>query len=132
MNTTYWRNKIMNDMYRSGDNEFWIGLSSTEPTVGGGNVTEPIGNGYSRVQITSFTQAEMGIIKNTDDIVFPTSEGTWFPADHLATHWVLFDGDDDSANVLSSGTLEVPIGIWANTIVRIGEERVIITLIDET
>lgn len=130
MNTQYWRNKIMDDMYGAVSNQFWIGLSSTAPTDAGGGVTEPSGNGYTRVRINSFTQAADGAVKNAADIVFPISTGTWFPADHLATHWVVFDGSSASAHVLSSGTLETPIGIWKNTVVTIGAERVIITLMD--
>lgn len=132
MNTSYWRNKIMDDMYGSASNEFWIGLSSSAPTEAGGNVTEPAGNGYARVQISAFTAASNGAVKNSADIVFPISTGTWFPADHLATHWVVFDGSGASAHVLSSGTLETPIGIWKNTVVTIGSQKVVITLLDYT
>ena len=93
-------------------------------------MTEPSGNGYERVRINAFTAANAGAVKNAADIVFPISTGTWFPADHLATHWVVFDGSGASAHVLSSGTLEVPIGIWKNTVVTIGANKVVITLMD--
>lgn len=132
MNTSYWRNKIMDDMYGAVENQFWVGLSSSAPTDAGGNVTEPVGNGYSRVQIPTFTQAVNGTVKNASDIVFPISTGTWFPADSLATHWVVFDGSGANAHVLSSGTLEVAIGIWKNTVVTIQAEKVIISLMDYT
>ena len=131
MNTTYWRNKIMDDMYQaSSGNSFYIGLSSTTPTKAGGNVTEPSGNGYARVQIAAFTTASDGSIENTADIVFPISTGTWFPADHLATHWVMFDGAGANAHVLSAGTLETPIGIWKNTTITIAAGKVVVTLSD--
>ena len=130
MNTIYWRNKIMDDMYGAASNQFWVGLSSTAPTAAGGNVTEPVGNGYSRVQIPVFTAADDGTVKNRDDIVFPISTGTWFPADGLATHWVVFDGSGSNAHVLSSGTLEVAIGIWKNTVVTITANKVVISLMD--
>lgn len=130
MNTTYWRNKIMDDMYGSVSNQFWVGLSSTAPTDAGANVTEPSGNGYARVQINGFTSANAGAVKNANDIVFPISTGTWFPADGLATHWVIFDGSGVSAHVLSSGTLEEPIGIWKNTVVTIAANKIQITLAD--
>lgn len=131
MNTTYWRNKMMNDVYGSASNTFYIGLSSTAPNDNGGNVTEPVGNGYARAQITSFSQANNGAVRNATNITFPISTGTWFPADGLATHWVIFDGATSSAHVLSSGTLEVPIGIWKNTVVTIAAQKVIITLLDD-
>lgn len=132
MNTSYWRNKIMDDMYGAVENQFWVGLSSSAPTDAGGNVTEPVGNGYSRVRIPTFTQAVDGTVKNASDIVFPISTGTWFPANSLATHWVVFDGSGANAHVLSSGTLEVAIGIWKNTVVTIQAEKVIISLMDYT
>ena len=133
MNTTYWRNKIMDDTFQAASgNVFYIGLSSSTPTASGANVTEPTANGYERVQISSFTQASDGSIENTSDIVFPVSTGTWFPASQLATHWVLFDGPGASAHLLSAGTLEEPIGIWKNTTVTIGAGRVVITLTDAT
>ena len=132
MNTSYWRNKIMDDMYGAVENQFWVGLSSSAPTNAGGNVTEPVGNGYSSVQIPTFTQAVDGTVKNASDIVFPISTGTWFPANSLATHWVVFDGSGANAHVLSSGTLEVAIGIWKNTVVTIQAEKVIISLMDYT
>ena len=117
-------------MYGAASNQFWVGLSSSTPTVEGGNVTEPVGNNYSRVRVNSFTAADNGVIKNVQDIVFPISTGTWFPADSLATHWVMFDGSGSSAHVLSSGTLEVPIGIWKNTVVTIGAQKLVMTLMD--
>jgi len=131
MNTTYWRNKVMNSVYQAASgNTFYIGLSSSTPTAAGGNVTEPSGNGYARVQISGFSSASDGSVHNTSDIVFPLSTGTWFPADRLATHWVVFDGAGAGAHVLSAGTLEVPIGIWKNTTVTIGSGKVVITLTD--
>ena len=130
MNTTYWRNEIMNSIYRDANRNYYIGLSSTKPTVAGGNVTEPVANGYQRVKITQFTQANNGAVQNAQDIVFPLSTGTWFNEQHLAAYWVLFDGSDSNAHVISSGTLETPIGIWKNTIVTIAAGKVIITLLD--
>jgi len=131
LNTTYWRNKVMDSVYGSSSgNSFYVGLSSTAPTDAGGNVTEPSGNGYARVKISSFTAANAGAVKNAAAVVFPTSNGTWFPANALATHWVIFDGAGSSAKVLSSGTLEQSIGIWKNTTVTIAAGEIVLTLSD--
>lgn len=133
MNTTFWRNKIMDSVYQAASgNQFYIGLSSSTPTDAGTNVTEPAGNGYARVRISAFTQAANGAISNASDIVFPVSTGTWFPETRLATHWVMFDGTGANAHVLSSGTLEEPIGIWKNTTITIETGKVVITLNDAT
>jgi len=130
MNTTFWRNEIMDSIYGDANRDYYIGLSSTTPTVAGGNVTEPVANGYARVKITAFTQAVDGSVKNAQPIVFPLSTGTWFNEEHLATHWVMFDGAGANAHLISSGTLEQPIGIWKNTVVTIAENKVVITLLD--
>ncbi len=131
MNTTFWRNKVLDSVYQAASgNSFYIGLSSTAPTDAGGNVTEPSGAGYARVQISGFSTAANSAVHNTADIVFPTSTGTWFPLNAPATHWVMFNGSGSGAHVLSSGTLEEPIGIWKNTTVTIATGKVVITLTD--
>ena len=131
MNTTYWRNKVLDDSYQAASgNTFYIGLSSTTPTDAGGGVTEPSGNAYARVQISGFSAASNSSIHNTADIVFPTSTGTWFALNAPATHWVMFDGSGANAHLLSSGTLEEPISILKNTTVTIASGKVVITLTD--
>lgn len=131
MNTNYWRNKIMNSMYGSSSgNTFYLGLSSSEPTKAGANVTEPSGGGYARARITGFTTASNGSVSNSGSISFPESEGIWFPATRLAAYWVVFDGLGNNANVLSSGTLATPIGVWDNTVISIPPGNIVITLTD--
>lgn len=131
MNTTYWRNTVLDSVYQSASgNTFYIGLSSTTPTDAGGNVTEPSGNAYARVQISGFSIAANGSTQNTASITFPTSTGTWFPLNAPATHWVMFDGAGNGAHLLSSGTLEEPISILKNTTVTIASGKVVITLTD--
>ena len=131
MNTTYWRNTIMTAIYGgSSGRSYYVGLSSTTPTASGTNVTEPTGNNYSRVQITSFTTPNNGSVSNSAALVFPTSSGVWFPGNTPATHWVLYDGNSSGAHLLSAGTLESAIGIYKNTTVTIPAGEVVITLTD--
>lgn len=130
MNTTFWRNEIMDSIYGDANRDYYIGLSSTKPTVAGGNVTEPVANGYARVKINQFTASSDGTVRNAQDIVFPLSTGTWFNEEHLAGYWVMFDGAGANAHLISSGTLETPIGIWKNTVVTIAANKVVITLTD--
>lgn len=130
MNTNYWRNEIMDSIYGDANRDYYIGLSSTEPTAQGGNVSEPVANGYARVKINQFSASQDGSVRNAADIVFPLSTGTWFDENHLATHWVLFDGNGANAHLISAGTLETPIGIWKNTVVTIAAQKVVITLLD--
>lgn len=131
MNSTYWINKVMSTMYpSSGATGFYLGLSSTKPTAAGGNVTEPSGNNYSRVQVTAFTTPANGVIKNKNAISFPQSSGIWFPPTAKASYWVLFDGTGASAHVLSSGAINEPLTVWGNAVITIAAQAISITLTD--
>lgn len=129
MNSTYWLNKVMSTMYTNGSVSFYLGLSSTKPTKDGSGITEPSGNNYSRVRIASFTAPKNGVVKNTAAIEFPSSSGVWFDSPKAA-YWVLFDGSDTSAHMLSYGELDEPKTIESNTIVTIAAETLSITLTD--
>lgn len=85
MNTTYWLNNIMSTMYTNNATGFYVGLSSSEPTVAGAGFTEPSGGNYSRVKIASFTAPTNGVVKNGAAITFPQSSQTWFESDAKAT-----------------------------------------------
>lgn len=129
MNSTFWLNKIMKTMYT--DNSiFYIGLSSTEPAADGTNVSEHVGDNYSRIAVNGFTEPDNGVVKNINDLVFPKSTGVWFEATDKAKYWVLFDGEDSNANVLSSGLLDEAKTIESNTTVTITAGTLSVTLTD--
>ena len=130
MNSTYWLNKIMDTMYTNATTEFWIGLSSTKPSQDGTGVSEPSGGNYARVQITEFSVANNGTIKNINAIEFPRSTAQWFDSTAKATYWVLFDGNTTEANLLSCGELDEPKTIESNTAITIAAETLSITLTD--
>lgn len=69
----------------------YFGLSTTTPTVSGGNVTEPSGNGYARVAVanntTNFAAASASVKANSTAIVWPTPTGSW----GTLTHTVMYD-----------------------------------------
>lgn len=136
MNTQFWVNKIMDTMYTSNaENEFWIGLSSTLPSsADGSGVSEPDtdGTGYVRQQITSFSEPDAGVVKNTEAIVFPMSLTTWFPSESKAAYWVLFDGDTSAAHVISAGALNEPKTIESETQITIAAGSLSIALTDYT
>lgn len=82
MTTTYFLNAIMGNVFHSKSDPaipaaYYIGLSSTTPSMDGSNVTEPSGNGYQRVQVTNLSEPTSGEIYNTTDIEFPESTGDW-------------------------------------------------------
>lgn len=130
MNSTHWLNKIMDTMYTSNDAEFYIGLSSTAPSKDGTGVTEPSGGNYARVKVTGFTAPDNGMVKNTSALEFPRSTAVWFESTAKATYWVLFDGAETGANVLSSGNLDEAKTIESNTVITIAANTLSITLTD--
>lgn len=130
MNSTYWLNKIMDTMYTSSSNEFYVGLSSTLPSRDGTGVSEPTGGNYSRVKITNFTAPENGTIKNSSVLEFNRSSATWFDSNNKARYWVLFDGNSSSSSLLSCGELDEGKTIESNTTITIAAETLSITLTD--
>lgn len=120
MTSTYWKNHIMNDVYKKAGAEFWIGLSSSEPTVAGDGVTEPAESaGYHRVQITRFSNPSNGGISNLDSITFPKSRDVWFPDSSKAAYWVIFDSQDAGAHVLCWGNLITQLAVLSYSTVTI-------------
>lgn len=130
MNSLYWINTIMSTMYSDNARVFYVGLSSTQPNSDGSGVSEPVGNGYSRVRVASFTSPVSGRVSNTNDLEFNRSTDTWFTDSNKAAYWVLFDGDGEGANVLSFGLLDEPKCIESNTVVKIAANSLSITLSD--
>lgn len=130
MNSTLWLNKIMDTMYTSNSAEFYIGLSSTMPEKNGTGVTEPSGGNYARVKVDAFTSPDNGMVKNVNALEFNRSTGVWFDSNNKAQYWVLFDGANSGANVLSSGNLDEAKTIESNTVITIAAETLSITLTD--
>jgi hypothetical protein len=69
----------------------FIGLSTTEPTDAGSNVTEPSGGSYARVEIanngTNWVAASAGEKTNANDIDFAAATSLW----GTVGWWVLYD-----------------------------------------
>jgi len=57
----------------------WMALSTTNPTADGLGVTEPVGNNYSRITITGWTQALSTdtFLTNTNIVQWSPLTGTW-------------------------------------------------------
>lgn len=84
-----------------------VALSTANPGEDGAGLAEPSGNNYARVATTgaswnAATSADPSVVTNATQILFPTPSGSW----GLCTHFALMDGD--TANVIASGTLDVP------------------------
>lgn len=69
-----------------------LGLSSTTPTKGGSNVTEPSGGNYARKQVApaSFNAAANGACENNADITFNQASADWLSGANI-TYVVFFD-----------------------------------------
>lgn len=130
MNSLYWINTIMSTMYSDSTRVFYVGLSSTQPASDGSGVSEPVGNGYSRVKVASFTSPVVGRVSNTNDLEFNRSTDIWFNDNNKAAYWVLFDGEGENANVLSFGLLDEPKCVESNTVVKIAANSLSVTLSD--
>ena len=131
MLTYYTANKFLNVLSAlssgvSFTNSIYVGLSTTTPTAGGGNVTEPTGNGYARVLLGNTGQSLTqkmdtpadGAVTNKEIIYFPEATGSW----GTLTHCCIFDHPTDG-NLLAFAELSTPITPTANTIpiIRTGE-----------
>ena len=131
MITDYAANKVLNAMFgktssASIGSTCYLGLSSTEPTKTGMNVTEPSGNGYSRVLIgnssQSYTQlmgnADEGAITNSEEIHFNAATGSWGTLNYA----VVYDAATGgyllaSGKILNSSGVETSITPTANSVV---------------
>ena len=115
MTTTYFANCIMGNLFKTNTNPglpsvFYIGLSTTEPTTGGANVTEPADTAYSRVKLTSLSAPVDGVIYNTEQIGFADSTVDW----GTITHFVIYDAQT-GGNLLVYNTLDKQRTVYADS-----------------
>ncbi len=94
---------------------YYVGLSTTTPTNTGGNVTEPVGNGYARVAVpndaANWPAAVNRAKSNGAAVTFPTATASW----GTITHFVLYDAA--TAGVFRAwGDLGTATAVGANTI----------------
>lgn len=83
----------------------YAALSTTTPTDAGGNVTEPSGNAYARVQVpaSSWASAASGSIATSADVSFPqASGGNWGTITHVVLYDALTTGNPLVVAALSS------------------------------
>lgn len=130
MNTIYFLNQVMGNVFRSRTNppisdQYFLALSSTEPSIDGNGVTEPerMGTGYERVEIDCFSEPVNGTIVNTDDITFPESLAPW----GVMTHYAIYDAAE-GGNLLIYDALTLSRIVETNTVVAIKPENLKLTL----
>ena len=101
----YWENKILNHIFGKGSYTpptIYVGLSTADPTDDGSGLTEPSGNGYTRIQTSAsdWNAASNGSLDNAGDITFTQATGDW----GTITHFALFDAVT-AGNMLAYGEL---------------------------
>lgn len=124
-NTNYLNNKLVEAIISRAAFEapsYFVGVSTTTPTLAGGNVTEPaIGTaGYARVEVTEaeFTAAANGSVSNIAAQSFPISTGVWL-ANAPLTHFVVYDAAT-AGNLMHFNTIPgTPQGIVEDTTLTI-------------
>lgn len=123
MNTTYFLNCVAGNLFQTDTDvalpkEYYIGLSTTAPSVTGSNVSEPsTASGYARVKLDSLSAPDAGVVENTSNINFPESTASW----GTITHFVIFDAAT-GGHLLMYGTLSTERVVEAATIMTIKAE----------
>lgn len=129
MNTTYFLNQVMGNLFKTKEtpalpSEYYIGLSSTAPNISGGNVTEPLSNsGYKRVKLENLSEPADGVITNEQAISFDESTANW----GTMSHFIIYDALE-AGNLLMYDTLSTPRNVEAATIVTIKANSLTLTL----
>ena len=119
MTTQYFLNIVAGNVYSTDTGtalptQYFIGLSTTAPTITGTNVSEPAGSGYSRVKLTNLSKPSGGVVTNTASVDFPESTASW----GTVTHFVIYDALT-GGNLLQYGQLSTPRSIEPATIMSI-------------
>lgn len=121
MNTTYFLNQIMGNVFHTQENpaiptQYYIGLSTTEPTIAGECTGEPStsGTGYERVLLTDLSAPTDGEIKNTAPISFNESITDW----GVMLYYTVYDSKT-GGNLLFFGDLSMSRSVEPNTVITI-------------
>lgn len=123
MNTTHFLNRVAGNLFRTETSpaiptEYYIGLSTTESTMSGANVSEPSTSaGYGRVLLENLSAPVNGVVTNTANINFEESTASW----GTVTHFVIYDAEIDG-NLLMYGALSTPRVVEAATVMTIRQD----------
>ena len=95
MNTTYWLNTIAGNIFNVQTDpplpkKFYFGVSKTCPNKDQSNVSEPVGGGYKRVEITSLKMYGIGTVVNGENIQMDESMDSW----GTLSAWSVFDSQN--------------------------------------
>lgn len=106
MITNFFKDLIANAVFHADSSSipetYYIGLSVTEPTEYGGNISEPKSTtGYKRVSLDGvFSPADIGVIKNKEQIRFSPATSP----QGVISHYCIFD-NESGGNLCVYGSL---------------------------
>lgn len=121
MNTNYFLNLVAGNVFATKvgvalPTKYYLGLSSTAPTVDGVCTGEAStsSTGYSRILLDNLSEPENGVIKNLSALDFPESLSVW----GTMKYYVVYDAPT-GGNLLFYGELSAPITVDSGTIVTV-------------
>lgn len=118
-----WLDHIFENTEFSVPSNIYICLSSTDPTDDGSGLSEPSGNGYSRVPHPFWNTAESRSISNDGEVEFPIATGPW----GTVTHYAIMDAET-GGNLLAYGALSIRKTIYSGNTLSIGDEEMSISV----
>ena len=133
MNTTYFMNQIMGNVFGTQTTPalpsgFYLGLSTTQPVIGGTGYTEPAtASGYARVRISSLSTPSAGAVNNTASISFNAASASW----GTIPYYCIFDAET-GGHLLMWGTLATPKTVSAGDVLLFANGDLVITLENKT
>ncbi len=126
-----------------GYNSIYAGLSSTEPTISGANVTEPKVNSYKRVQVAYNGVSSFGtpkdvtdgcVVENSTQIYFPETYNTGSETveDWGELGWICLFGSLNGSDLIAFDALPAKIHPGGNgestiPIIRVGDAKISIS-----
>lgn len=134
MNTTYFLNQVMGNVFGTKvapalPKEYYIGLSTSEPSLEGVCTGEPTvnGTGYSRVLLSSLTEPTNGAISNSAAVSFAESITDW----GTMLYYVVYDAKI-AGNLLFYGALSISRSVEPGTVITVKTGELTITLSNPT
>ena len=126
--TDSYANTILSNMFSGA----YIGLSTTEPTKAGANITEPAAaNGYARVAASAGSfSASGGTIKNTKYIYFPEAAAAWGTVTHLIVSGSSARSSGTDSSLRYVGELTASVAVGANTVPLFRPNALSVTITD--
>ena len=120
MNTTDFLNRAAEKLFKSASAplaDYYIGLSTTAPTLTGENIHEPpTSAGYTRIKLEYLSEPVNGMIQNTSPIIFEESTADW----GIISHFVIFDSPTvGEGNPLIFGELPIKHDVKATNTMTI-------------